>query len=281
MDASLEGPDELKRLQRPGLELWVRAADEDWLRDAGIEEVERPEQLQGARVLSRRGRGASILVEGAGRTLIAKTLRHGGGLGSVLGECFLGASRLHGVRRIIDALRARAVSTPAVGFLRVHRRLGRCRLEVATEYLAGTRDLDSYLGSSPEPPGRRDVLCSTGKLLAGMHEAGVLHADLNLRNILVLADGSTSIIDLEGSHLGSGSRGPRERVGNWARLYRSLCKREHWPARTPEGLVRADLEAALRCYDPEGWPLLSRRIEAAHRRSRWRHPWTWQTPATD
>jgi tRNA A-37 threonylcarbamoyl transferase component Bud32 len=56
-----------------------------------------------------------------------------------------------------------------------------------------------------------------------MHDSGLWHADLNLQNVLVAADGDVHILDLAGSRI----RHPlpeAARHENLARLWRSLLK---------------------------------------------------------
>jgi tRNA A-37 threonylcarbamoyl transferase component Bud32 len=55
-----------------------------------------------------------------------------------------------------------------------------------------------------------------------LHEAGVYHADLTMKNILVTAD-AVYIIDLDKARLRS-SRNEHEDVANLARLNRSIVK---------------------------------------------------------
>ena len=62
-----------------------------------------------------------------------------------------------------------------------------------------------------------------------MHEAGVVHADLNLRNLLVSPGGdgapdTVSVIDLDRSPLASTPPGDRARRANLDRMMRSLRK---------------------------------------------------------
>lgn len=66
----------------------------------------------------------------------------------------------------------------------------------------------------------------TGQVIRRLHEAGVVHADLNARNVLLGADGSVHLLDFDRARFA-----PRARArfrANLDRLRRSLAK--SWPA---------------------------------------------------
>jgi tRNA A-37 threonylcarbamoyl transferase component Bud32 len=80
-----------------------------------------------------------------------------------------------------------------------------------------------------------------------MHNAGIAHADLNLTNILVRADGDSPmvlLIDFDRARVFSASLSSRERERNLRRLRRSLNKLD------PGGLLSSpiDLENFCRAY---------------------------------
>jgi len=70
------------------------------------------------------------------------------------------------------------------------------------------------------------VLASVGKCIRRFHDAGVWHADLNARNILLDANFRVYLIDFDRASYKPGT--PVNGAGNLDRLKRSLVK--HWPA---------------------------------------------------
>lgn len=67
-----------------------------------------------------------------------------------------------------------------------------------------------------------NLLRETGRLIRRMHDAGVFHADLQVRNILI-ADGQPFLIDFDGARR-SKSVSPFQQARNLLRLRRSFAK---------------------------------------------------------
>jgi len=69
------------------------------------------------------------------------------------------------------------------------------------------------------------VWAEAGKVIRRLHEAGVVHADLNARNVLVGSDGSVHVLDFDRARIAPGAG--RSFRANLERLKRSLVKL--WP----------------------------------------------------
>ena len=80
-----------------------------------------------------------------------------------------------------------------------------------------------------------DIWGRVGKCIRLFHDAGVWHADLNARNILLDAGLQVFLIDLDKARFTPGKR--VDGVGNLARLKRSLVKL--WPTETQSALQQA------------------------------------------
>jgi len=72
-----------------------------------------------------------------------------------------------------------------------------------------------------------------GAVIRTFHDAGVVHADLNARNILVAEDESLYLVDFDRARLSVGDANAFR--GNLERLKRSLVKL--WPASAADGLA--------------------------------------------
>jgi 3-deoxy-D-manno-octulosonic acid kinase len=83
----------------------------------------------------------------------------------------------------------------------------------------------------PERAEDRSLWQSTGAAIARFHRAGVVHADLNARNILVADDGAIHLVDFDRARFAVNEAATR---GNLNRLKRSLEK--IWPAEMRERL---------------------------------------------
>jgi len=88
----------------------------------------------------------------------------------------------------------------------------------------------------------KGLWASVGKCIRGFHDAGVWHADLNARNILLDAEYKVYLIDFDRARFRPGR--PVNGGGNLNRLKRSLVKL--WPANEGSGLQLAwtELKAA-------------------------------------
>jgi tRNA A-37 threonylcarbamoyl transferase component Bud32 len=157
---------------------------------------------------------------------IGKRSLHGGLLGSLLGRLYLGRGRGLDQLRAAIRLRGTGIPTPevlAVGSARV---CGPLRAQaIVTRELEGGENLYEVSRGAPAPRRRREILRMCADLVRRLHEAGFLHADLNVGN-LVLQPGAAEelhVIDLDrGRFLQVLS--PRARLANLARLLRSYEK---------------------------------------------------------
>lgn len=228
------------------IELIARPGHADALRDAGALQPIPPAAWRGADGSRYIGRAPPIRLNlPALPPLVVKTLRHGGLLGPLLGTTFLGSRRLRFALALGEHLASRGVATPEVSFGRICWR-GRlriaCRLDLGTVEWHGSRSLLDYLGEND--PGslarqavatwvgeRRAVAAATGELVGALHAAGVKHADLNARNLLVAPPGpaepgtrrEVKLIDWEGSRRRD-RLSPAARAANLERLLRSCAK---------------------------------------------------------
>lgn len=83
----------------------------------------------------------------------------------------------------------------------------------------------------------------TGRAIRRLHNAGVVHADLNARNVLVGEDGVVHLLDFDRARMAPGARGAFR--ANLERLKRSLIKL--WPAGR-EGELEASWASLVRGY---------------------------------
>lgn len=186
-----------------------------------------------------------IELEGAGFVAVHKVLRRGGAFGAWLGERAM-PSRARREAEVVATLARAAV--PCVGLLAI--RASRspflpwlARIELLTEPVEGGIDLLTFLGSGNcSGRRRRHVLERAGSVVAAMHDAGVFHVDLNLRNLLVTPTDGVLLLDFGASRLGRVDSSDRAR--NLARLLRSAVKN----GLLRRSISRADMLRFLRGY---------------------------------
>ena len=238
--------------------------------------IQRPlAALPGAEACDLAGRGGLYRFVVAGSRLLAKTMRHGGLVGRFRGDRFGSAARLEELLRLDTALaRAQIAFAPLVAARVVRIAPRSFRLEVATAEVAGARDGLAFLAARPEVALRRAALRAAGVAIRALHAAGVDHADLNLKNLLVAGvPPRVVLIDLENSR--QSAELPRAAaLANLARLYRSARK---LGLIASGRLSRADRAAFVIAYSGRaGFKATWRAIARRHALAAIFHPTSWR-----
>lgn len=158
----------------------------------------------------------------------------GGLLRRFLGDAFLFGSRPFRELLVTEEIRQRGVPTVQVVAALHHRVWGPFyRGELITKEIPGTKDLVSVvlgLGDSPSKGARalkHEIAIGAGRAVRFMHNHGVYHGDLNLKNLLVQSSDSDSpkvyIVDFDRSKIME-TFSTRKRMKNIFRLNRSADK---------------------------------------------------------
>jgi tRNA A-37 threonylcarbamoyl transferase component Bud32 len=90
-----------------------------------------------------------------------------------------------------------------------------------TREVPDAMDLERWLYSGR---GGRDVLRSAGRAVRALHDAGVRHADLHPKNLLLDGDGRVLVLDLDRAQPFDGPLPEEERLRNLVRLGRAIEK---------------------------------------------------------
>ena len=135
------------------------------------------------------GRGIAYAVPlSTGDRVVVRRSRHGGLLGSIRDDRFLGATRAPRELEISLTLRRLGVPTPEiVAYATYPAGPMFRRADVVSREVPRSRDLAAALGALSRGDSKRLLLEATAKLLESMSVAGARHPDLNIKNIL-LAD---------------------------------------------------------------------------------------------
>jgi hypothetical protein len=169
------------------------------------------------------GRGAAYGVTLGGTPAVVRHARRGGALGPLLGDRYLGPPRLFREFEWSRRLALAGVLTPVL-LAGVWYRSGIVhRADVATGRVEGP-DLAALLfgEAPPEGPARAAVLGAVGRAVRRLHDAGGVHPDLQLRNVLVAGTPPQAwLLDVESCR---DATGPDDRVRNLRRFYRSWDK---------------------------------------------------------
>jgi len=177
------------------------------------------------------GRGRLARFRLGGVPAVGKRALHGGLLGRLFGGLYVGRAR--GLAQIELAERLERAGIPTAEILAVgsRRAFGPLHEQVIiSRAIPGAQNL--YEAAMEDAPWRRRrvILERSADLLRAMHDAGFLHADLNVSN-LVVGEGAEGdrvfVVDLDRGRFLARLR-LAERLSNLARLLRSY---EKWIAR--------------------------------------------------
>jgi 3-deoxy-D-manno-octulosonic acid kinase len=190
----MEPPRGFVRLDRDGAELVLRAGLEDALLAAG---VAFPERLVAQGDSGLRGRGALARLELPIGKAVLRLYRRGGLLGKVVRRLSLDPERA----RSELALHAHAIergASVAEPLAAITRRAGPGFAHaLATREVENARDLERILAETRGKE-RRRALAAAGEAVRRLHEAGIDHVDLNVKNVLVVGEGGRDARPTEG-----------------------------------------------------------------------------------
>jgi 3-deoxy-D-manno-octulosonic acid kinase len=223
---------------------------------------------------SRNERGTVRFTEVAGERAAVRHYWRGGLIGRFVRDLFFDPRRPFRELDLYDeALAAHVPTLEPLGA--VARRTGLFwRFDLVTRAVDGAADLGALFASGlagAPPARRRAVLRAAAAAVRALHEAGIEHADLNLRNLLAVEpkEGGAPavlVIDLDRARRRGAPLPERARLANLLRLYRSarkLSEKERWP------LSRRDLLGFGRAYFERDRAALRRAAAAIARYEPW------------
>ncbi len=235
------------------------------------------------------GRAGPIRIPGPDGPILIRPYAHGGLLGTLGGVEFAHPGRAY--EELAVAHHAASIDlpvSPLLGITARHGKNGRWRMEAWSAWIDGAMPLSLFLRKDASGgPAERHILTSVADALNRCHSAGLLHGDLNARNILVdsgnpknprdaasYASGQKIwIVDLDRTRMVS-NLGSRARISQLQRLFRSLVKEKT----VPHGQAGVDmLEYFARAYFGESVTNAElRRFLAGCRRSAIIHSLSWK-----
>jgi tRNA A-37 threonylcarbamoyl transferase component Bud32 len=173
------------------------------------------------------GRAPLARVEtSGGEHLVVRAYRKGGLLRSLRGATFWGPMRP--LQELVLHRRLRAAGVPvleAVGAVVLRSGVG-WRGFLLTREVAGGLDLEAWLHGVPAPTDLHAarILRRAGRAVRAVHDAGVAHADLHPKNMLITRDGEVLVLDLDRARSAEGPLDDESRLANLVRLGRAIEK---------------------------------------------------------
>lgn len=175
------------------------------------------------------GRGAAwrLTLPGGVRAVL-RCNRRGGAMARVADDTYVGLLGHRPLRElaVTDEARRRGVPAPEVLAVRVEGAIV-YRGAVLTAEIAGAVTLVEALRDAPDHSARRALVEAAGRVVGGMHRAGLWHADLNMTNLLARRGAGgveLSVLDLDSARLSGPPLGRWARRRTLRRLARSLRK---------------------------------------------------------
>lgn len=275
-------PDAFEEIHRERTTLLVRRSRRDCLLDWGIFDLDRRMLADDARS-GGVGRARHVSLAGpAGERLFVREYRHGGLLGGLFGQRFLGAARPRREISISERARAGGVSSPEVVACVGVRGLLFHRWRMLQVELLDCDDLVVVFlaaGATPDVTQARrlrDIVRSVARQVRLLHDLGVFHADLHVKNIMVRRDGCGEpiLVDLDKS-THHGRLGWNRRFANLIRLDRSVEKLNLKGAGISRAMRLRFLRAYLRSRDELDSSLMRRLLDDRRRALR-RHGFGWR-----
>jgi hypothetical protein len=167
------------------------------------------------------------LAEGDLPPLLVRTYRKGGVLRHVRGASFRG--RLRPLEELVLLWRLGAAGVPvldAVGAVVLRGRSG-WRGFLLTREVPGSLDLEAWLHGMPAPATEvapAEILRRAGRSVRALHDAGVSHADLHPKNLLITPSGAVLVLDLDRAETTENRLDDERRLANFVRLGRAVEK---------------------------------------------------------
>jgi len=197
-----------------------------------------------------RGRGAAPTVPiRPGLDMVLRRYRHGGLLGRATGALYLGPGRALDELQVAARAEALGAPVPHVVCLVLWPVLGPLwSALIGTREERGARHLLELAHDLEPDSARAELARETGQAVKRLHDAGVEHRDLQLRNVLAVQSTPSAqrrivVIDLDRAvYHAQGSVPVRRRAANLGRLFRSALKNGLWDARIGAREVAAFLE---------------------------------------
>ena len=126
---------------------------------------------------------------GQRETVVVRHAWHGGLLAPLTGDRYWRPSRAPIEMERSARLIAAGIPTAVVlGFARYDAGLGLCRVDVVSRFVPNAFDLGVVLAGLAPDCSREEALAATHALLVRLARTGVIHPDLNVKNILLARD---------------------------------------------------------------------------------------------
>jgi len=127
--------------------------------------------------------------------MVVRTLMHGGLFRHITGRRFLSPGRTVRELEVSSYLASHGIPTPEILAVRLIKNGLFLSIDVVSRFVPGSTDLLLYLEKPHQDA--PDLLQKAGTLIRKIHDLGVYHADLHIKNLLLDSEGSLWVLDLD------------------------------------------------------------------------------------
>ena len=138
------------------------------------------------------GRAAIRIIE---PDLVVRTLMHGGLFRHITGKNFLSPARTVRELKVSAYLSLHGIPTPEILAVRIMKHGFFSRIEVVSRLVPDSVDLLTWLESPRTDSG--DLMEKAGRIIRRIHDLGIYHADLHIKNLLLDAGKDLWVLDLD------------------------------------------------------------------------------------
>jgi len=139
-----------------------------------------------------RGRSVIRIIE---PDLVVRTLMHGGLFRHITGKNFLSPARTVRELKVSAYLSLHGIPTPEILAVRIMKHGFFSRIEVVSRLVPDSVDLLTWLESPRTDSG--DLMEKAGRIIRRIHDLGIYHADLHIKNLLLDAGKDLWVLDLD------------------------------------------------------------------------------------
>lgn len=157
-----------------------------------------------------------------GEHAVVREYRRGGALRHLNSARYFRGNRALEELRASERVRSAGVHTPEVLAAVIRREGIGYTAKLATRWIAKGKNAADWLADAG-PSARIEMWAETGRQIARMHECGIAHPDLNLRNLL-LSGGEVFLLDFDRARQFANAVPARRRRHDLRRLARSVGK---------------------------------------------------------
>jgi 3-deoxy-D-manno-octulosonic acid kinase len=153
--------------------------------------------------------------------MVVRTLMHGGMFRHITGKRFLNPNRTIRELKVSAYLAAHGIRTPEILAVRLIRERFFYSIDVVSVFIPGSEDMLVHLEKGHTDD--LELFKKSGSIIRAIHDLGIYHSDLHIKNLLLDKPGNLWVLDLDKAYQFALLPGFMKRM-NLKRFMRSVIK---------------------------------------------------------